>query len=94
MFLSVSVKMIPATMMLQSKKDGANPTNFISSLYNLGTWFLMISKVGQKRTTGKPMKSLPQAETLLKNSWKAEYSQFIAKLLIQQKFQMPDSPAS
>lgn len=37
------------------------------------------------------MNAQHQAETLLKNMWKAEYSQFIAKLLMQQEFQIADA---
>lgn len=75
-------------MMQQSKKDGTNPTNFIFSLYNLGTWFLNIF---QSCSETCDMNGQPQAETLLKNIWKAKYSQFIAKLLMQQKFQIADT---
>lgn len=37
------------------------------------------------------MNAQHQAETLLKNIWKAEYLQFIAKFLMQQKFQIADA---
>lgn len=42
LFLSVSMNMMPAAIMQQSKKDATSPTNFIFSLYNLGTWFFNI----------------------------------------------------
>lgn len=88
LFLSVSVKIMPAAMMQQPKKDSTNPTSFIFSLYNLGTRFL---NNFQSCSEACNTNAQPQAETLLKNIWKAEYSQFIAKLLMQQEFQLADA---
>lgn len=64
-----------------AEKFSTNPTSFIFCLYKLDTWFL---NNFQSCSETCNMNAQPQAETLLRNIWKAEYSQFIAKLLRQQ----------
>lgn len=83
---------MPAAVMQQSKKDGTNPTSFAFCLYNLDTLFLdnfqSCSETCNRQTHAHTTPSRNIAEEYF---WKAEHSQFIAILLVQQTFQIADA---